>query len=100
MTDKPLDTRSTLYTEFHQGFLLAADSMKRAGMSLNIYAIDTRGNHQYVKSQLDLLADKDLDLIIGPVEDDDISSVAQFAKKHDINMVNPFSRKKYRSRTQ
>lgn len=91
MTDRPLDTRSTLYTEFYQGILLAADSMKRAGMSLNIYAIDTRGNHQYVKSQLDSLVDKDLDLIIGPVEDDDISSVAQFAKKHDINMVNPFA---------
>ena len=91
MTDRPLDTRSTLYTEFYQGFLLAADSMKQAGMSLNIYAIDTRGNHEYVESQLKTLADKKLDLIIGPVEDDDMTSVAQFAKKHDINMVNPFA---------
>ena len=37
------------------------------------------------------LADKKLDLIIGPVEDEDITLVAQFAKKHDINVVNPFA---------
>lgn len=91
MTDRPLDTRSTLYTEFYQGVLLAADSMKRTGMSMNIYAVDTRGDHNYLTAQLQKLADKKLDLIIGPVEDEDITLVAQFAKKYDINVINPFA---------
>ncbi|MCD8287512.1 MAG: LysM peptidoglycan-binding domain-containing protein [Porphyromonadaceae bacterium] len=90
MNDKPLSDRSTLYTEFYEGFLLAADSMKRAGMTINLYALDTRGDNDYVKTQLDTLADKNIDLIIGPVEDNSIATVARFARQNDINLINPF----------
>lgn len=91
MNNKPQDVRSTLYTEFYQGFLFAADSMKRRGLSLNIYALDTRGSSATIDSIVKTLPEKDLDLIIGPVENEDIERVAGFAREHDINMVNPFS---------
>lgn len=91
MTDREADVRSSLYTEFYEGFLLAADSMKRAGMSLRIYALDTRGSRAVVDSLIGTLAKKNLDLIIGPVENADIAAVAAFARQEGINMVNPFA---------
>ncbi len=99
MNDRLQDVRSTLYTEFYQGFLFAADSMKRRGLSLNIFAIDTKGSRAAVDSIVNVLPGKNVDLIIGPVENEDIEVVAKFARANDVNMVNPFSVKSLEAET-
>ena len=53
--------------EFYEGFLIAADSLKRTL--------------------------KDMDLIIGPVNQSSIAPIAEFAQKHNIRLVVPFAPK-------
>ncbi len=81
--------RENRYLEFYEGFLLAVDKMRYKGSNINIHVYDTK-----TIAIMDLLAKpelKEVDLIVGPVAEDKLQQVAQFAKHNKINMVNPFS---------
>ena len=83
----------TRIVEFYEGFLIAADSLKRQGVSMDIYAYDTKGTKAGTESLLSNGNLKDMDLIIGPVNQSSIAPAAQFAQKHDIRLVVPFAPK-------
>lgn len=85
--------KSALYTEYYQGFLLAVDSLKRQGYSINVYAYDTQNSVDVVRNLLNRSQMKNMDLIIAPDQDDAIDLVADFGEQHDINVVNSFSMK-------
>lgn len=87
------DVKSALYTEYYQGFLLAVDSLKRQGFSINVYAYDTEGSVNHVKNLLDKPEMKTMDLIIAPDNDEMIDLIADFGAKYDVNVVNTFSLK-------
>ena len=81
--------RENRYIEFYEGFLLAVDKMRYKGSDINLHVYDTK-----TIAIMDLIAKPELkqaDLIIGPVAEDKLQHVAQFAKHNKINMVNPFS---------
>ncbi len=81
--------RENRYLEFYEGFLLAVDKMRYKGSNINIHVFDTK-----TVAIMDLIAKpelKEADLIIGPVAEDKLQQVAQFAKHNKINMVNPFT---------
>lgn len=80
-------------TEFYEGFLLAVDNLKRKGVSMDIYTFDTKGTASGVKSILAKNNLKNMDLIIGPVHQEGIPVLADFAEKNDIRLVIPFSPK-------
>jgi LysM repeat protein len=82
--------QSVPFLEFFQGSLLALDSMRKAGMKLDIRIFDT---HRSMDRVRDLLMDKELqktDLIIGPFYPYHIEIVAEYAKENRIPMVAPF----------
>lgn len=91
MLDRTQDKSAPLYIEYYEGFLLAVEEMKRNGLSVNVYAYDTGSSDKQIKNILSLSELKNMDLIIGPVEDDLIKNVADFALANDINLVNIFS---------
>lgn len=93
MLDHPEDVKNSLYTEYYQGFLLAVDSMRKQGANINIYAYDTNNSKNRVNQIINSPEFKNMDLIIGPVNDSYLSTVADFAEKNDINIVNAFSLK-------
>ncbi len=79
--------------EFYEGFLIAADSLKRQGVSMDIYAYDTKGTKAGTNAILSNGMLKDMDLIIGPVNQSSIAPIAEFAQKHNIRLVVPFAPK-------
>ncbi len=83
--------KTKIALDFYMGFLVAVDSLEKAGVKLNVQVLDTRGDSATVAN---LLRDKnvaDADLIIGPFFSRAIPPVADFAKQHKIHQVLPFS---------
>ena len=93
MLNETESVKSALYTEYYQGFLLAVDSLKRQGYSVNVYAYDTQNSADVVRNLLSRQQMTKMDLIIAPDQDDAIDLVADFGEQHDINVVNSFSLK-------
>ncbi|MEG1585518.1 MAG: penicillin-binding protein activator, partial [Bacteroidales bacterium] len=77
------------YFEFYEGFLIAVDSIRHSGISIDLHVFDTET--EGINSILANPAVAGCDLIIGPAENKQISQVARFANEHGINMVNPFT---------
>lgn len=75
--------------EFYEGLLLALDTLKKMGISVNLKVHDTkRSLHEVSK----ILEDKSVagsELIIGPYIFDEVKPVAQFAANKGINFVSP-----------
>ena len=88
-----LDTKASLYTEYYQGFLMAVDSLKRQGASINVYAYDSEESEPTVRRILSDPILKEMDLIIAPENDSHIKLIADFGLANDINVVNTFSLK-------
>ena len=91
--------KSSLYTEYYQGFLLAVDSLKRQGYSINLYTYDSQGSTDVVKGILDKEHMTAMHLIIAPEDDEAINLIADFGERYDINVVNTFSLKNERVNT-
>ncbi len=79
--------------EYYEGFLMAVDSLKERGVSIEVYTYDTRGNAAVVNSILAKSEMASMDIIFGPVNPDLINTVAAFAQKNNIRMVVPFTSK-------
>lgn len=94
MLSQKEDTKSALYLEYYQGFLLAVDSLKKRGASIDVYAFDTEGKGSTLDRILAKPEMKSMDLIIGPADNNLIQKTAAFALKNEINMVNGFHFKK------
>ncbi len=91
--NKEPNIKSMLYTEYYQGFLLAVDSLKREGYSVNVAAYDTEESIEKVEEILLEPRMTLMDLIIAPEQEDAINMIADFGEKYDINVVNSFSMK-------
>lgn len=77
--------------EYYEGFLIAADSLKRQGVSLDIYVYDTKGNAATAESILSRPEMKTMDVIFGAVSKESIGKLAGFAEKNKVRVVVPFS---------
>ena len=88
-----IDTKASLYTEYYQGFLMAVDSLKRQGASINVYAYDSEDSEATVRNILTNPQMKEMDLIVAPEDDNHIKQIADFGLANDINVVNTFSLK-------
>ena len=80
--------------EYYEGFLMAVDSLKQQGVSVDIHTYDS-GNTtatitQLVNTKKEL---KDMDIIFGPLHTDQVKIMADFAKKNKIRLVVPFTSK-------
>jgi tetratricopeptide (TPR) repeat protein len=84
--------RSNQYVfDMYQGIRMAADSLKRAGVNLNLYAYDTEKSDVKVNEILNYPELKNMDLIVGPVFPNHYSIVNEFGLRNSILVVNPIS---------
>ncbi|MCT4580738.1 MAG: LysM peptidoglycan-binding domain-containing protein [Flavobacteriales bacterium] len=74
---------------FHHGMLLAIDSLKQAGVNLNVRVYDTKADTATVNKILRKAEFKEVDLIIGPIYVKEIKIVTKYAKRNKIQMVCP-----------
>lgn len=79
----------TQFSEFYQGVLVALDTMKREGASINMRLYDTMHDSTKVSSIISSGEIADVDLIIGPVYGDTFEQVARYAHKRQIPIVSP-----------
>jgi len=82
------------FIEFYEGILLALDTLKNSGISVNLKVFDTKRDTNEVKNKLTRHDLSNEDLIIGPVYDDNFHIVSEYAGKHNINIVSPFPKEK------
>lgn len=79
--------------EYYEGFLMAVDSLKEKGVSVDLHTYDTRNNASSIKSILEKSELKGMDIIFGPAYPDQVKPVADFAKRNNIRLVVPFTSK-------
>lgn len=84
---------SSRMVEYYEGFLMAVDSLKRKGISIDLYTYDSGSTAGSMKALLAKKELKDMNIIFGPLNQAQIKPLADFAKKNKINLVIPFSSK-------
>ena len=77
------------FLEFYQGFLMAIEKLKSQGKKLNLHVFNTKRDSNEVKRLLTKGIIKDLDLIIGPVYEQNFTIVQKATDSLSIPMINP-----------
>ena len=84
---------SSKMVEYYEGFLIAADSLKKQGVSIDLHVYDSGNNESTLSAVLNREELKDMHIIFGPMHASHIQPLASFAHKHGIHLVIPFSSK-------
>lgn len=80
-------------TEYYEGFLMAVDSLKKSGVSIDLYAYDSGNSAASMKTLLTKSEMKEMNIIFGPLNQAQIKPLADFSRQNNINLVIPFSSK-------
>ncbi|MGQ1946469.1 LysM peptidoglycan-binding domain-containing protein [Geofilum sp. OHC36d9] len=83
--------RSKVFMEFYSGTLLALDSLKRAGVNVEMSVFDIAPDSLVLKRVLSNPWLAQCDLIIGPGLAGELPLVSKFAQTHSIPLVYPIS---------
>ncbi|MBU8891902.1 MAG: LysM peptidoglycan-binding domain-containing protein [Bacteroidales bacterium] len=83
--------RSLNFVEFYEGFLMAVDSLKQNGLSINLHVYDTEKDTARIREILSFPEFGSTDLIIGPIYSNEIKLVSGFSKENHIKMISPLS---------
>lgn len=83
--------KSFNFIEFYEGIILAIDSLKRTGLSINLHVYDTENDTARIRELLEFPELATMDLIIGPIFNHEVKLVSKFSKEHQIKMVSPLS---------
>ena len=79
--------------EYYEGFLMALDSLKKTGVSVDLYTYDSGKSTASVNQVLQKAEMKNMDIIFGPAYADQVKPMAEFAEKNNIRLVIPFASK-------
>ena len=79
--------------EYYEGFLMAVDSLKGKGVSIDLYTYDSGKTIASVKQILNKPEMKTMDIIFGPAHADQVKPMAEFAEKNNLRLVVPFTSK-------
>lgn len=89
--EKEISQHSANFLDFYQGALIAIDSLKSMGISINLSTYDTENTPDKAKM---LILEKKIEkanLIIGPAYLDCLNPVAEYALENRIPIVSPLS---------
>lgn len=77
------------FLEFYEAFLIAINELKAEGLKINIHTFNTKRDSNEIKRILKKGIIQDLDLIIGPVYEDNFKIVQNATDSMSIPMINP-----------
>ncbi len=77
--------------EYYEGLLIAVDSLKRTGISVNLYTYDSGNEHASIDPILRKPELKKMDVIFGPLYQSHIKPLSDFAKENHVRLVIPFT---------
>lgn len=81
--------QSTL--DLYSGMRFAVDSLAKFGIHIDLVSYDTERNPEWVKLLMSKDEMKSVDMIVGPLFQDEVSPVAEFSKTSGIPLINPVS---------
>ena len=93
-SSKSKKSRSMSFLQFYEGFMMAAETMEKQGMKLDLTVIDVTENVASAERALSQIENKDLDLIVGPFFGKPFDVIEEYAKANGIAVVNPLSTRK------
>ncbi len=76
--------------EFMQGSLIAIDSLRKSGLSLNVHYFDTQKSPSHTRDILSSPFFRNVDLIIGPFYSWNVEIVNDFSLSRHIPLICPF----------
>ncbi len=80
--------------EYYEGFLMAVDSLKKQGVSVDVYTYDIGNTKASLAQLLDNKTElKGMDFIFGPAYTDQVKLMADYAEQNKIRLVVPFTSK-------
>lgn len=77
--------------EFYRGVLMAANDMKDAGLSVDLFAYDSGKSAADMEGVLSAHPLTGLDVIIGPLYAEQAATLSDYCKKNQIRLVIPFT---------
>lgn len=83
--------RGARMVEFYRGILMAVDSVRNTGVSVEVCAASTTGSISQLQQILAQPGMDTMDFIIGPADQGLCLTVSQFCSSHGIRHVMPFS---------
>ena len=92
MLEDSISSEQMKMVEFYEGMLLALDSLKKQGVSVDLHIYDSGNKWTSLSPILSKPEMREMNLIIGPVYDTHINEVATFAEATGIRTVIPFAR--------
>lgn len=98
-TPRVIYPKSRNFVRFYQGVLLAVDSLRNEGLSVDLHVFDTERNPVKVQNILSEIRYTDLDFIVGPVYQNTFSLVANFAQRRGIPVISPLRGKNQHLKT-
>ena len=84
-------SKSLTYLELYEGALLALDSLKKLGYTIQLHIYDSKSDIDGIDNILKRLSTQNIDLIIGSNDQSEFEKIAAFAKKKGIPAVSPLS---------
>ncbi|MCF6364635.1 MAG: LysM peptidoglycan-binding domain-containing protein [Bacteroidales bacterium] len=89
--DKMFYKNTKVFFELYEGILLALQTLKKQGLSINLSVYDTKNDSKTVNDIMKSLNYNDVDLIIGPVYSANVKIATNYAKNNRINLISPLS---------
>jgi LysM repeat protein/ABC-type branched-subunit amino acid transport system substrate-binding protein len=77
--------------EYYEGFLMAVDSLKREGRSVDLHVYNSGTEETSLSPILSRAELKSMDVIFGPMYPQHIKPLADFAQQNNIRLVIPFT---------
>lgn len=89
--DPDLVPQTKPFIEYYEGFLAALDTIKAKGMSAEIYTYDSQRDSSFVAGLISSGKLNNMDIIIGPVYQNEYKLVSDFCKNNGIWSVYPMN---------
>lgn len=83
--------KSTLAIEFYNGVKMALNQLSPVGFNARLHVYDDMNDKERVRKIAQLPTFKNLDLLLGPVYNNNLRVMAEFAKRDSVFMVSPLS---------
>ncbi|NLL28528.1 MAG: LysM peptidoglycan-binding domain-containing protein [Bacteroidales bacterium] len=84
------ENKSFTYIQFYEGLKMALDSMKKAGLNVNLYVYDLDDSEQKFNKIINNPVLEKMHLIIGPFEEIYLDELSAFSYEHQIPIVSCF----------
>ena len=86
------DKQSAARIEYYEGLLMAIDSLRKKGISVDLSVYDIGNGTQKTKEALQTEALRNANLIIGGITNEQIELIADYALKNEIKYIVPFAK--------